>query len=708
MESYLNLSHLDLTTPDGKIKQIEHISEEKTNAKILIEHISPKFIGYKLPKDLLIFNLKSSLGQLGIHSKTLDVQLNVQNFSAEIFIELQAKGRVASALLPLLEVGCFVGKIFAMDDRRLVRDPFYLSRMFSRQDFHGDPLLSLGGGHGSEELILEKVDGRTIAHLAVLNGIVSYKESIYGFLPTICAALKNDSLSIRGLLSLHQQWIEKGNKTCQENDILLVKTPPLHVRTVFGKVVNDYLPKGAIHTSASILQPDTKASGDIYELFGSTSEEIYYIPLEFYTLEPHREHVFFEDRDQLKDALDVPNTLFSAFKTIGKSNNFQASVFVVKGEQLLSLKEEDWIYRECKKTHLPGVAFENRQAAVLDRFIKTQSIFPFLEGIEKEDITSQGALLTRYFPSYFIKRALLSPRVQRLLKRIYFHKPSYSKGEFFTQNDRSLLNDLATFAISVYWVDEHSGKVLKYLQRKEADAGMFVPLDQVDTFMNATTFGIYGSNLLEGEFEKELQKLLNGVLEIKQDCSHFLLNKETPLALVTGGGPGAMAVGNRVAKNLGILSCANIVDFSKENESVNEQAVNPHIDAKMTFNLNRLIERQAEFHLEFPIFVQGGIGTDFEFCLEEVGRKVGAYNPTPMLLFGKEEYWEDKITSRFKCNLEKGTIKGSEWVSNCFYCVGKAEQGLHIYRSFFDGKLPIGPGFPHFEKGFATADSIEN
>ncbi|NCF71084.1 MAG: hypothetical protein GWP59_05210 [Chlamydiales bacterium] len=703
MESYLNLSHLDLVTPDGKIKEITAIDEHSVKVCVSIKHISPKFVGYQLPEDLLIFNLKSTLGQLGVHSKTLGVELSPHNCSAKVFIELEVKGNVAISLLPLLEKGCYIGKLFAMDKRRLVRDPFYLSRMFSRYDFHGDPLLSLGGGHGSEQLILEKVDGRTVAHLAILNGVVHYDEGIFSFLPTLAKSLKNDHLSTRSLLSLHQKWNTKGSKTCSEGEILLVKTPQLHIRTVFGKVVNDYLPKGASHTSACILQPDTKASGDIYELFGKSEEEVYYIPLEFYTLEPQREHVFFEDRDQLKDALEVPDTLFSAFRSINKPNNSQASVFVVKGEQLLNLKEEDWIYRECKKTHLPGTNFESRQAAVLERFIKTQSSFPFLEGIEKEDITSQGVLLTRYFPSYFMKRALLSPRVLRLLKRIYFYKPSFSNGEFFTQNDRSLLNDLANFAISVYWVDEGSGKVLKYQQRKEADAGMFVPLDYTNAFVNSTTFGIYGSNLIEGEFEHELESLLKGIIEMKQDSSHLLLNKETPLALVTGGGPGAMALGNRVAKNLGIISCANIVNFSKENETVNEQKVNPYIDAKMTFNLNRLIERQAEFNLDFPIFVQGGIGTDFEFCLEEVGRKVGAYNPTPVLLFGEEKYWESKISSRFKCNLEKGTIKGSEWVSNCFYCIEKAEQGLHIYRQYFDGKLPIGPEFPHFEKGFSAS-----
>lgn len=702
MESYLTQSHLDLTTPDGKIYEITKIDAHSVCAFVSIHNISSKFKGFDLPLKQVDFNLKSTLGQLGLHSVQKSIELNAKTASAKVELTIQAHGELARLLLDLLSPGCYLGKLFAKDERRLVRDPSYLYRMFGREDYYGDPLLSLGGGHGSDQLILEKIHGKTIAHLGILPGAVHYKPTIKGFLPTLAEALRCPHLSVRPLLALHQEVIKDQAKICTENDILLVKTLPLHIRTVFGRVIDEELPKGYYHTSASILQPDTRASGDIYELFGTSKEELFYIPIEFYTLEPHREHIFFEDRDQLQDALEVTETLFGAFKTIAKPKNYQASIFVVKGDQLLNLKEEDWVYRECKKTYLPGTEFENRQAAVIDKFIQTQSSLPFLKAMEDSLITSQGVLLTRYFPSPLMKRILLSPKVQRLVKRIYFYKPSFSKGEFFSQNDRSLLNDLSNFAISIYWVDEVTGKILKYMQRKEADAGMFVPLDQTQAFMSATAIGIYGSNLIEGSFENELEKLLQGLQLLRKDSSHILLNQNSTLALVTGGGPGAMEVGNRVAKKLGILSCANLVNFShKQKQAVNEQNVNSYIDAKMTFNLNRIIERQAEFNLDLPIFVQGGIGTDFEFSLEEVRRKVGAHNSfTPVLLFGEKKYWEDKITTRFCCNLEHGTIKGSEWVSNCFYCVQKAEQGIHIYQRFFEGTLPIGPGGPSYPKGF--------
>ncbi len=77
---------------------------------------------------------------------------------------------------------------------------------------------------------------------------------------------------------------------------------------------------------------------------------------------------------------------------------------------------------------------------------------------------------------------------------------------------------------------------------------MFVPKESVETFLKSTLFGIYGSNLPEGSFEKELTELLQGLIQLSHEMNHPLLNSDTPIALVTGGGPGSMGLGNRVAK----------------------------------------------------------------------------------------------------------------------------------------------------------------
>ena len=302
-----------------------------------------------------------------------------------------------------------------------------------------------------------------------------------------------------------------------------------------------------------------------------------------------------------------------------------------------------------------------------------------------------------------MKRMLLSEQVYNCLKGIYFNHPSRSHGDFFSHEDRSMLLDLAKFGISIFWLDSKTEQILRYVPKPGKDSGMFVPLSKVETFIAATMVGIYGSNLIEGSFESMLKELLTGLEKLKEEMCHPLLNPKTPLALVTGGGPGMMSVGNHVARELGILSCANILDFrSATAQSVNEQKQNPFIEAKMTFRLDRLVERQAEFHLDLPIFLTGGIGTDFEYALEEVRRKTSFKEPTPVLLIGSSNYWKEKVSSRFKCNTDSGTIVGSEWVSNCFFCVENAAQGLEVYENFFSGKLPIGPKGPIYPDGFVT------
>ncbi len=703
--SYLYPGHYDLVTPDGSIVQIYSKSETQLEVEIEIHEISAAFVGFSIPISLISFNFKSTLAQIGLNGICHEIELNQSKKSARLSVTISAMNSLAKEMVPYIEVGAYVGKLFAADDRRLVHKPNYLDRMFGRSDREGRPLLSLGGLQGSRHLTIEQVDGRIVAFLALSEGRMEYDKSVHGFFPTLGRAIK-EKMPVRAMLHLHQYWHPNVPRLVEADSMLLVCSQQLHIRTVFARVVDSLLPDGILHTNANILQPDTEASGDIYELYGTSSKEIYDIPLEFFTLEPHREHVFFSDRDQLQECLEDPKIIFDTFENSPEPKTDRASVFIVKGSQMLALTKEDWIATNPPLQSFPGISHTQRQALAAERYIAQQPSYPFLKAIEQGLITSQGVLFTRFFPSPLLKRMLLSFHVQAHLMGIYFQYPSRSGGEFFSQEDRSMLVDLVNLGIPVFWADKRSGKILQYIQRPAKTSGLFVPLNKIDTFLKATFFGIYGSNLREGEFEGELTKLLNGILEMRKEVSHPQLKSTTPLALVTGGGPGVMEVGNRVAKSLGILSCANIVDFTtKEGSVVNEQIQNPHVEAKMTYRLDHLVERQAEFYLDFPIFLMGGIGTDFEYSLEEVRHKVGARPEAPIILFGPPDYWRQKITSRFTANLNSGTIKGSEWVSNSFFCIENAAQGLKIYRDYFNGKLNIGKKGAVYKEGFVLPNS---
>ena len=699
MRATLSLLHHDLVTPDGKIISISSIDQRRIDVKVRIENISPSFLGFAIDQSCILFNLKSTLAQLGVNSILKELDLSKTKRSGEVLVELHTLSSEGELILSYLRKEIYIGKLFAADERRRVREPIYLSRMFGRSDRIGKPLLSLGEQDGKPNWTLEQIDGRMIAFLPLKKGVQTYDKKVKGLIPILVETLKHPDIKVRELIHLTQKWEEK--KRIVNGGLLLVNTLPLHIRTVFGHVVNDLLPQGVKHTAASILQPDTFASGDIYELYGKSSEEITQIPLEFYTLDPYREHVFFSDRDQLQASIEDPKILFKALETAPNPAHHKCATFIVKGDQLHNLTPNDWIQTESTHQAFPGFFHPTEQAEKVEKYMHAQPSYPYLEAIEKGMITSQGILISRFFPSPIMKRMLLSEQVYACLKGIYFEQPSRSHGEYFSHEDRSLLLDLAKFGVSIYWLDRRCNKILRYVPKPGKDSGMFVPLSKVETFIAATMIGIYGSNLMEGSFEPLIQALLKGLLQMKNRCNHRLLNPETHLALVTGGGPGMMSVGNRVAKDLGILSCANILDFrTNKNQVVNEQDQNSFIEAKMTYRLDRLVERQAEFHLDFPIFLTGGIGTDFEYAIEETRRKTGVKSPSPVLLVGSPEYWRHKITSRFECNTNTGTIAGSEWLSNCFFCIQNAEQGLKVYENYFTGKLSIGPQGPIYPKGF--------
>ena len=48
MESYLTSSHYDLVTPDGRIEKWQDGGGKRREADVVIEAISPAFVGYDL------------------------------------------------------------------------------------------------------------------------------------------------------------------------------------------------------------------------------------------------------------------------------------------------------------------------------------------------------------------------------------------------------------------------------------------------------------------------------------------------------------------------------------------------------------------------------------------------------------------------------------------------------------------------------------
>jgi predicted Rossmann-fold nucleotide-binding protein len=681
----MNTRLWDLVTPDGYISKIVNRSGLTMTVYVTVNDIPEYFVGFDASQDSLMFNIRSVLAQLGIDAVLRSLFLRSTHRDATIELELVAFGPVAREFLSRMTLGMYVGRIFCALPERLVKSVDYIKRIESHKDWYGRPLLSCGEQHNTSTLEIHELEDRAIAQIPLLPGVVQYSGGIYGLLDTLCLGLKSKEISMRGLLKLHQQLLQGEKKIVNNNDILLVSTQPLCIQSMFGRVAQDRLPEGYRHTSASIIAPTTIFSGNIYELHGESTDTIKAIPMEFYTLQIHREHVYFEDRREIHDKLNDDN-LLHRYRThlTSQPRDKKISTMFFKGSQMTNPSNIDW-----------NIITLNRKSSESDDKITNQSENLFLNAIEKDTITSQGVLISRYFPTYHIKPFLLNNKVLSKLKGLYFTTPSLEYDDYFSYQDRSFLSDLWNVSLPVYWISNNG--LLRYVQKSKHEVGFFLPEERHDCYQSSALVGVYGS-AVTSDLEKEtLKYMLEGIRDIVKNTNKTNYNEVT---LVTGGGPGVMEAANKVAKSMGIASCGHVVDFKHANGDTSEQSVNVYLDGIMTYRLDELINRQGNFKLDIALFFPGGIGTDTELMLELVNRKTSHKVKTPIFMFGDESYWKMKLNAFYTANLSAGTLKGSEWISNSVYIVKNNKKALAILKDYYDGTLDIGPQKKYNEVGY--------
>ena len=634
--------------------------------------------------------------------------LDKETRSASCVIRLVAIATMGVLALDFVEMGTQLGKLFAVCAARRVHHEQYIRQLKGRTTRFGDPLL-VYGAQDEEDWELEERDGRLVAFIKLKPGAITYDFEITGFLPTVGKALRSKSTThIRPMLRLHQNHKGSNSRYAREGDMLMVRSKAMHIHTMFARVVDELLPPGIHCTSASVLEPygsseEETLCGRTFVFYGDSDKELDRIPIEFYTVEPYREGIAFEDRTALNKLLMNFEEASAAFATAPTEHDVQACVYICKGSQMSELTESSWITSRPQPVPYVGSVHPQQQLSQARQYLVQQCQYGLLKAIAQGEITSQGVLLTKYFISPILKHFLLSGYVCQCVRAIYFLEASQSTGSFFSQSDRAMLQDLMLFGVRVYHVDVRRRQIFQYVHRMGTDSGMFVPMGRKEEYLRAFYVGVYGSNLVEGDFESDLKTVFSGLKQIVTTSPNPEVSQKG-LCVVTGGGPGIMELGNRVAHNLGILSCGLFVDFGagkrKAGVVINEQKQNSFVDAWMTYRLEKLVERQSDFNLDFPIICVGGVGTDFEYALEEVRRKIGTTPPNPILIFGPKKHWKEKITPRWRANLEAGVVKGSEWLSNVVYLVHSGEDGLEVYRRFFAGTLRIGASHPSNLDGF--------
>lgn len=438
------------------------------------------------------------------------------------------------------------------------------------------------------------------------------------------------------------------------------------------------------------LQPQTLHS----PLLHHTNSSVF----EIYKESCYKQKISFFSPRGLHSALDVQDNIQTIF-SLTPSEEKRSALFLTSMNQLKEPLSSNWISVPSSKIELPPVIRNERHHDLLERFIKEQPESPILDAINQNEIQSEGALFVTYLPSFFLRGVFFQKNIRKKIKRIYFLNPSKKTPGYFSHADRSFLLDLNAHGIEVFWYDRLCNKLLQFCERVLDYTGIFLPPNRIEEYHKALSIGIYGSSCVSKDIEGDIRTILTGLEEFKNHVDHPLLNPTRPLAVSTGGGPGVMGIANKVAYDLKILSIAHLCNFSFE-------PMNPHLDGKMTYRIEKMIERQAEFLVKLPIFFIGGYGTDLELALEVVGRQVGSYEITPILLFGEKEYWEQKISSRFMLNAKTGTLRHGEFLSNTLIQVESGEQALETYKLFFSNKLNLGTHGRIYSRGFRLYEEI--
>ena len=154
---------------------------------------------------------------------------------------------------------------------------------------------------------------------------------------------------------------------------------------------------------------------------------------------------------------------------------------------------------------------------------------------------------------------------------------------------------------------------------------------------------------------------------------------ESPIYVVTGGGPGIMEAGNRGAHEIGGKSIGmNIV-------LPHEQAPNPYITPELCFQFHYFALRKMHFVMRSIALVcfPGGFGTLDELFETMTLVQTGKSRRRPILLFGRD-FWEKLVD--FQHLVDTGMISPGDL--GLFHFVETAEQAWEVLAAHYGFDLP--------------------
>lgn len=237
-----------------------------------------------------------------------------------------------------------------------------------------------------------------------------------------------------------------------------------------------------------------------------------------------------------------------------------------------------------------------------------------------------GVHLLRYFPNLHEHADLLERMRHGLVRAIVFDNASFEHRFYLSARDHSRLSDYAELGVDIYWVNRELQHLVKYVMR--GTRGYFCEIDEIERFLSSIVVAVYGSSRPLGSSEEERLRELLGMLQT------FFGGR---LAVITGGGPGAMRAAAAIGKELDMLVGASFLE-------IEDQRRNALANFYQVFQESSRHIRQRWFDIaSFNLFLVGGVGTLEEIGLTLTDMKLGLCEQTPLVFMGGEEgagYWE--------------------------------------------------------------------
>ncbi len=206
-----------------------------------------------------------------------------------------------------------------------------------------------------------------------------------------------------------------------------------------------------------------------------------------------------------------------------------------------------------------------------------------------------------------------------------------------------------------------------------------LPPDEAQSALDAARTGGNAQQQRRAEIALEMSRYYDEARRFAALVTDRSREHETPIYVVTGGGPGIMEAGNRGAhdvrgKSIGL----NIV-------LPHEQAPNPYITPELCFQFHYFALRKMHFVMRSIALVcfPGGFGTLDELFETLTLVQTGKSRARPILLFGRE-FWERLIS--FQHLIDTGMISAGD--EKLIRFVETAEEAWEVLASHYGFDLP--------------------